>query len=60
MKSNRKVGFLGFLVCMLSTIGMYEDHVLSKKNLVFLPMYKVSQDHLELLFSKIRSKPVEQ
>ncbi|KAI5743067.1 hypothetical protein M8J77_014103 [Diaphorina citri] len=56
VKSNRKVGFLGFIVCMSSALGMYEDQILSKKNLSFLPMYKISQDHLELLFAKIRSK----
>lgn len=56
LKSKRKVGFLGFIVCILSTIEMYEELVLDKKVLKFLPTYKISQDHLELLFCKIRSK----
>lgn len=59
VKSNRKVGFLGFMVCMSSTLGMYEDQILGKENLRFLPMHKISQDHLELFFAKIRQISVE-
>lgn len=56
ISSNRKIGFLGFIVCILSTIGLYEDLVLNKKVFKYIPMYKISQDKLELLFAKIQSK----
>ncbi|KAI5744908.1 hypothetical protein M8J76_006466 [Diaphorina citri] len=56
VNSNRKTGFVGFMVCIQSTLGIYEDLIQKQKKLVYLPMYKFSQDHLELLFSKIRSK----
>lgn len=59
VKSNRKVGFSGFMVFMSSTLGMYEDQILGKENLRFLPMHKISQDHLELFFAKIRQISVE-
>ena len=52
--SRRKTGFLGFLVCIESALVLYEE--LCEKNtfLQYIPFYKLSQDHIELLFGCIR------
>ena len=56
LKSNRKTGFLGFLVCMHSLITLYINLVgCPEPQLKFSMSYKVSQDHIELFFSQIRS-----
>lgn len=55
MSSNRKTGFLGFLICIKSIIYLYETQVINN-NLQFLSTYKLSQDHLEYFFSAIRVK----
>lgn len=54
IKSPRKVGFLGFIACAQAVRHFYTTLVLTKE-LLFFPFYKVSQDHLELLFCNIRS-----
>ena len=55
VKSNRKTGFIGFLLCIDSVCHLYSDLVESGR-LKYLLTYKFSQDHLELFFGKIRSK----
>lgn len=56
VNSNRKTGFLGFVVCIDSLCKLYISLIAeSKYNMTFLCTYKFSQDHLELLFGKIRS-----
>lgn len=50
--TNRKVGFLGFLLCIKT---IYKNYVASG-DMRFMPMYKLSQDHLECFFSSIRAK----
>lgn len=57
--SNRKTGFIGFLVCISSVLHMYSKLVGTQTHtpvLKFLPLYKCSQDHLEMFFSAIRSR----
>lgn len=54
LQTNRKTGFLGFLVCCNSTIQLY-DFLVSKSLIQYLPTHRVSQDHLELFFGLIRS-----
>lgn len=54
LESNRKTGFLGFIVCLNSTLSLYKSLVKSGK-LDHIKMYKTSQDHLELFFGTIRS-----
>lgn len=55
LKSNRKTGFLGFIVCIESLIGVYENTVSCQQyGLNYLLTYKFSQDHLELFFGKLR------
>lgn len=53
IKSPRKVGFLGFLGCVQAVKHFYRT-LIETKELLFFPFYKVSQDHLELLFCNIR------
>lgn len=55
LESNRKSGFLGFLVTIRSVLSLYTDLIETEK-LKFLLTYKFSQDHLEMFFSCIRSK----
>lgn len=57
--SNRRTGFVGFLVCISSVVHMYTKLVepqTSAPFLKFLPVYKCSQDHLEMFLSAIRGR----
>ena len=56
LTSKRKTGFLGFLLCIKSVLGLAGDLV-NVENPVFkyLLTYKMSQDHLELFFSAVRA-----
>lgn len=56
LKSPRKTGFLGFIICIDSLIKLYKLHVTEKNNLMYILTYKLSQDHLELFFGTVRSK----
>jgi hypothetical protein len=56
VKCRRKTGFLGFIICIDSLLNMFDDLVTSPNPaLKFLATYKLSQDHIELFFGKIRS-----
>lgn len=53
LDSNRKTGFLGFIVCLNSVLHLYST--LINSNIInHIKMYKISQDHLELFFGTIR------
>jgi len=54
LQSNRKTGFIGFIVCLNSTLQLYST-LIECGHLEYLKMYKLSQDHLELFFGNIRS-----
>lgn len=56
LQSQRKTGFLGFLICMESLQSMYMYYVKEKQLLKYILTYKLSQDHLELFFGAVRSK----
>lgn len=56
VNTARKTGFVGFLICIESLILMYVEHVLEKKTLDYILMYKFCQDHLEVFFCAIRSR----
>lgn len=56
LKSNRKTGFLGFLICTKSLKQLFMRYVGEENLMKYLLTYKVSQDHLELFFGAIRSK----
>ena len=54
--TRRKTGFVGFLVAIKSTKGLFHDLVESENApMKYLLMYKFSQDHLELFFGAIQS-----
>lgn len=56
LKSNRKTGFLGFLICIHSLQKMYEHFVAGPDPLLnFIMSFKMSQDHIELFFGRVRS-----
>lgn len=55
--SGRKTGFLGFLINIESITELYETYIKTNNpKLNFLSTYKLSQDHLEIFFSAIRSR----
>lgn len=54
--SPRFTGFLGFCVAIESTKGLFKDLICDENcPIKYLPMHKVSQDHIELFFANIRS-----
>lgn len=56
LDSDRKAAFRGFLITIASIEGIYHDYVTEKQWMQFFPTFRISQDHLETFFSKIRSK----
>ena len=57
ISSKRKTGFLGIIVSMMSVVSIGQKHITFADiphAIRFLPTYKLSQDHLELLFNAIR------
>lgn len=54
-QTKKKTPFLGFIISIYSTIGIFDDFVKSDM-LNYLLTYKLSQDHLELFFCSIRSR----
>lgn len=50
-----KTGFRGFIINIHSLIFMYNDLVEQKESLYMIPVYRLSQDHIEMLFCKIRT-----
>lgn len=54
LKSNRKTGFLGFIICLINTFDLFD--ILKEKGLKYLLTYKINQDHLETFFSALRSR----
>lgn len=55
VQSNRKVCIIGLRCCIRGLQFLYKK-LISSSELIFLPTYKLSQDHLESFFSAIRSK----
>lgn len=56
LKSNRKTGFIGFLINIQNLQNIFNDYVCEKKILDYILSYKLSQDHLEIFFSAVRSR----
>lgn len=54
IKSRKKTGFLGFLICINSILVLYDEVCEKMQLLKYIPCYKISQDHIELLFGSIR------
>jgi Pyruvate/2-oxoacid:ferredoxin oxidoreductase delta subunit len=55
LKSGRKTGFLGLIVCLRSTMFLFENFIKTEK-IQNLALYRFSQDHIELIFGMIRVK----
>lgn len=55
LEHSRKMFVLGFLT-NINSLKMLSDRLLKELNFKYILMYKFSQDHLELLFSCIRSR----
>lgn len=53
--SNVRTGFRGYIIDIISITAMYQELVEDHHNLLFLVTYRMSQDHLEMFFCKIRS-----
>lgn len=54
--SPRYTGFLGLLVCIESTKSIFQDLIQNQQNsLKYMPLHRISQDHIELFFSIVRS-----
>lgn len=51
-----KTGYLGFIVGMSTFKNMYKKYIVETNELKYLLTLKFSQDHLETLFSVIRSR----
>ena len=57
LNHRRKTAFMGFIISINSVIGLATELLTRDVNpFKYFLMYKLSQDHLELFFSKIRSK----
>ena len=56
INTKLKTGFLGFIICMRSLIGMFDQHVESKSTLKCILSHKMRQDHLESFFYANRSQ----
>lgn len=50
-----KTGFQGFIINMHNLLDIYNELVIDKKIISSIATHKLSQDHLENLFGKIRS-----
>jgi DNA transposase THAP9 len=55
IKSNRYTGFVGLIINLKNIKNLYNRFIVSKK-LIYLPFYKLNQDHIELFFATIRSR----
>ncbi len=56
LKSKRKTGFLGFLLCAEAVQGLAKDLVSGENPVLkYILTYKMSQDHLELFFGAVRA-----
>jgi hypothetical protein len=57
VQTNRRTGFLGFLVDIESLMSMFTKYIQSETPLLkYILTYKISQDHLEIFFSAVRSR----
>lgn len=56
LHTRRKTGFLGLIISMKSAMNLFNDIVKRDGFLQFILTYKLSQDHLEMLFSSIRAR----
>jgi hypothetical protein len=55
IESNRKTGFLGFIINCNNLLNLYKD-LKSHYKFEYILSFKLSQDHLETFFSAVRSR----
>lgn len=55
LESDRKTAFRGFIMSIISIEGIYRDYV-EKRYMSCFPTFRISQDHLETFFSKVRAR----
>jgi hypothetical protein len=56
LESQRKTGFIGFLLCADAVQGLANDLVCGENPILkYVLTYKMSQDHLELFFGAVRA-----
>jgi len=53
LKSQRKTGFLGLIICLTNLLKLYE---ILKPHISYILSYKSSQDHLNVFFSALKSR----
>ena len=54
--SLRKTAVVGLIVSSLSAVSVFDNLVVQQSLLKYILTYKMSQDHLELFFSAVRSR----
>jgi len=54
LKSTRKTGFLGLIICLTNLFKLF--YVVKPYGMSYLLSYKISQDHIEVFFSAMRSR----
>lgn len=50
VSSDHRTGFRGFIITIISVIAMYKEYVENHSWMTFFATYRLSQDHLEMLF----------
>jgi len=55
VKSDWKTGFRGYVIDIISLTELYRELVEEHHWLTFFATYRISQDHLEMFFGKIRA-----
>lgn len=55
INSTRKTGFLGIMMGLQNISFLFEEYIATGK-LLFVPFYKLSQDHIELFFCSSRQR----
>lgn len=54
--SKNKLAVIGLMICIKSLMKLYTDLIVNQDVLKYIPVYKINQDHIELLFATIRSQ----
>ncbi|KAJ8720540.1 hypothetical protein PYW08_006005 [Mythimna loreyi] len=54
VQCKSKTGFLGFLICIESLKYLYASLVQDEERLSYISTYRLSQDHIEIMFGDIR------
>lgn len=55
IESKIKTGFRGFLITIDSVVKIYQEYVEEHHFMLMIATYRLSQDHLEMFFGKIRT-----